>query len=41
LALYRIPGIRSIEDAVYRWVAAHRYRFPGTTPYCQSHPAAC
>ena len=41
LALYRIPGIRFIEDAVYRWVAAHRYRFPGTTPYCQSHPAAC
>src|ERR1700761_2664944 len=27
LALYRIPGIRSIEDAVYRWVATHRYRF--------------
>ena len=41
LALYRIPGIRSIEDAVYRWVATHRYRFPGTTPYCESHPAAC
>jgi predicted DCC family thiol-disulfide oxidoreductase YuxK len=41
LALYRIPGIRSIEDAVYRWVAANRYRFPGTTPYCQSHPSAC
>jgi predicted DCC family thiol-disulfide oxidoreductase YuxK len=41
LALYRIPGIRFVEDAIYRWVAAHRYRFPGTTPYCQSHPAAC
>ena len=41
LTLYRIPGIRFVEDAVYRWVAAHRYRFPGTTPYCQSHPAAC
>ena len=35
LAIYRIPGIRIIEDAVYRWVAANRYRFPGTTPYCQ------
>ncbi len=41
LLLYRIPGIRFVEDAIYRWVAAHRYRFPGTTPYCQSHPAGC
>jgi predicted DCC family thiol-disulfide oxidoreductase YuxK len=41
LAIYRIPGIRFIEEAVYRWVAAHRYRFPGTTPYCESHPTAC
>jgi predicted DCC family thiol-disulfide oxidoreductase YuxK len=41
LMIYRIPGIRSLEDAVYRWVADHRYRFPGTTPYCESHPVAC
>jgi len=41
LAIYRLPGIRFIEDVVYRWVVAHRYRFPGTTPYCESHPAAC
>jgi predicted DCC family thiol-disulfide oxidoreductase YuxK len=41
LAIYRIPGIRFIEEAVYRWVAANRYRFPGTTPYCESHPSAC
>lgn len=41
LVLYRIPGIRYIEDAIYRWVAGHRYRFPGKTPYCESHPAAC
>jgi predicted DCC family thiol-disulfide oxidoreductase YuxK len=41
LAIYRIPGIRYIEDVVYRWVAANRYRFPGTTPYCESHPGAC
>jgi predicted DCC family thiol-disulfide oxidoreductase YuxK len=41
LAIYRIPGIRFVEEAVYRWVAANRYRFPGTTPYCQSHPSAC
>jgi predicted DCC family thiol-disulfide oxidoreductase YuxK len=41
LMLYRLPGIRALEDAVYRWVADHRYRFPGTTPYCESHPVAC
>ncbi|MGA9490885.1 MAG: DUF393 domain-containing protein [Mycobacterium sp.] len=41
LAIYRIPGIRFIEDAVYTWVAAHRYRFPGATPYCETHPNAC
>lgn len=41
LMLYRIHGIRFVEDTIYRWVAAHRYRFPGTTPYCQSHPASC
>ena len=41
LVIYRIPGIRFIEEAIYRWVAANRYRFPGTTPYCESHPSAC
>lgn len=41
LSIYRIPGIRFIEEAIYTWVATHRYRFRGTTPYCESHPAAC
>jgi predicted DCC family thiol-disulfide oxidoreductase YuxK len=41
LAIYRIPGIRFTEESVYRWIASHRHRFPGTTPYCESHPAAC
>lgn len=41
LKVYRVPGIRQVQDAVYRWVADHRYRFPGTTPYCESHPVAC
>jgi predicted DCC family thiol-disulfide oxidoreductase YuxK len=41
LLVYRIPGMRFFQDAVYRWVAGHRYRFPGTTPYCESHPVAC
>ncbi len=41
LLLYRVPGFGYAQEAVYRWVAAHRYRFPGTTPYCESHPAGC
>lgn len=41
LAIYRIPGMRFVEEAIYRWVAANRYRFPGTTPYCESHPSGC
>ncbi|MDT5240702.1 MAG: hypothetical protein QOD97_2900 [Mycobacterium sp.] len=41
LRIYRLPGIRRLQEAVYRWVATHRYRFPGTTPYCASHPVAC
>jgi predicted DCC family thiol-disulfide oxidoreductase YuxK len=41
LRIYRQPVIRSIQEFVYRWVATHRYRFPGTTPYCESHPVAC
>ncbi len=41
LMIYRLPGIRSLQEAVYRWIADHRYRFPGTTPYCESHPVAC
>ncbi|MGZ8814507.1 MAG: thiol-disulfide oxidoreductase DCC family protein [Mycobacterium sp.] len=41
LLIYRLPGIRSLEDAVYRWVADHRHSFPGTTPYCESHPVSC
>lgn len=41
LRVYRIPGVRAAQDAIYRYVAGHRYRFPGTTPYCESHPVAC
>ncbi|BBY83532.1 DUF393 domain-containing protein [Mycolicibacterium pulveris] len=39
--LYRIPGVRGLQEAVYRRVADHRHRFPGTTPYCESHPLSC
>jgi len=41
LLVYRIPGMGSVQEAIYRWVADHRYRFPGATPYCESHPVAC
>jgi predicted DCC family thiol-disulfide oxidoreductase YuxK len=41
LMIYRFPGMRSVQNAIYRWVADHRYRFPGKTPYCESHPVAC
>jgi predicted DCC family thiol-disulfide oxidoreductase YuxK len=41
LRVYRVPGIRALQNAVYRYVAGHRYRFPGTTPHCESHPVAC
>jgi predicted DCC family thiol-disulfide oxidoreductase YuxK len=41
LLIYRIPAIRSLEDVVYRWIVRHRYRFPGTTPYCETHPVGC
>ena len=27
---YWVPGVRQIADAMYRWVAANRYRFGGT-----------
>ena len=41
LHVYRIPGMRFLQDSAYQWVAAHRYRFPGTTPYCESDPIGC
>lgn len=41
LLVYQVPGMRWLQSAIYRWVADHRYKFPGTTPYCESHPVAC
>ncbi len=41
LLIYRLPGMRLAQEAAYRWVAAHRYRFPGKTPYCESDPVSC
>ena len=33
--LYHVPGIRQLQDWGYRWVAANRYRLPGSTPQCE------
>ncbi|GAA2781309.1 thiol-disulfide oxidoreductase DCC family protein [Saccharopolyspora taberi] len=29
------PVVRLIAELVYRWVAANRYRLPGSTPACR------
>lgn len=31
---YPLPGIKQLEEYVYRWVAANRYRLPGSSPQC-------
>ena len=41
LWLYRLPGVRQVEEALYRWVARHRSAFPGVTPHCASYPGDC
>lgn len=41
LRVYRLPGMRAAQDALYRWVANNRHRLPGTTPWCTSHPRDC
>ena len=39
--LYRIPPVRMLQDRVYQWVADHRGKFPGVTPWCEQHPGKC
>lgn len=36
--LYQLPGIRQLQDRVYRWVADNRTRLPGSTPQCAISP---
>lgn len=33
--VYRVPGLKQIEDVVYKWVARNRYRMPGSTDACR------
>jgi predicted DCC family thiol-disulfide oxidoreductase YuxK len=41
LVLYRLPGLRQLQDAAYAVVASHRHRLPGVRPYCQEYPETC
>jgi predicted DCC family thiol-disulfide oxidoreductase YuxK len=41
LWIYRLPGIGALQNVIYRWVAAHRYRFRGVTPLCEAEPERC
>ncbi len=41
MAVYHVPGIRQIQELIYRWVAGHRQYFPGTTPHCAASPGDC
>ena len=41
LRFYGLPGVRSLQDRVYAWVATHRSHFPGDAPYCKQHPDEC
>lgn len=36
--LYPLPGIRQLENWIYRWIADNRYRLPGSTPSCKIEP---
>jgi predicted DCC family thiol-disulfide oxidoreductase YuxK len=33
--VYRIPGLKQLEDAAYAWVARNRYRMPGASDACK------
>ena len=39
LVLYRISARG--QERGYTWVAENRYRLPGATPHCRTHPDEC
>ena len=39
--LYRLPGLRQLQDGAYAAIARNRHRFRGTQPFCQQHPEVC
>jgi len=38
--LYYIPGIRYLQNRVYRWIADNRHRMPGASDSCAIDPSA-
>ncbi len=40
LAVYRLPGVRQAQEALYTWVSRNRRRFRGVTPWCEANPDA-
>lgn len=40
-AIWRVPGIRQVQNGLYGWVATHRSAMPGTSPWCVTHPGDC
>ena len=41
LWIYRLPVVGAVQNVIYRWVAAHRYRFRAVTPLCEAEPERC
>ena len=36
--LYPLPGMKQIQERVYRWIADNRHRMPGSTAACALPP---
>lgn len=41
LPLVAYRATRPLQERAYAWVAANRYRLPGTTPHCTRQPQDC
>jgi len=39
--IYQLPGVHQLQNWAYAWSARNRYRLPGVTPHCTSHPQDC
>jgi predicted DCC family thiol-disulfide oxidoreductase YuxK len=39
--LYRLPGVRQVQELAYALIARNRARLPGDTPYCEQRPDEC
>jgi predicted DCC family thiol-disulfide oxidoreductase YuxK len=37
--LYGVPGLDTLEDRLYEWVARNRHRMPGSTAACAASPS--